>query len=86
MAFAAHDLDLVPGEKFGHKRRDLAVDLAAHRVVADIGVNGIGKIDRRRLARQRDQPPFRREAKDLIVEQFELRMFKKLLRTGALGQ
>ena len=41
--------------QFRDQRRDLAVDLAADRVIADVGVDRIGEVDRRGLARQRDQ-------------------------------
>ena len=54
-AFEVEDLDLVAVVELGHERGDLAVDLAADRTVADVGVHGIGEVDRRRLARQRDQ-------------------------------
>ena len=40
------DLDLVAVDEFRHQRRDLAVDLAADRGVADVGVHRIGKVDR----------------------------------------
>ena len=54
-AFEVDDLDFVAIDEFGRQRRDLAVDLAADRRVADVGMNRISEIDRRRLARQRDQ-------------------------------
>ena len=80
------DIDLVAVVELGHQRRDLAVDLAADRVVADVGVHRIGEIDRRRLARQRDQLALGREAEHLVVEQFELGVFEEFLRIGAFGQ
>src|SRR5438874_846417 len=49
------DLDLVAVAEFGDERGDLAVDLAADRRVADVGVNRVGEVDAVRLARQRDQ-------------------------------
>ena len=63
------DIDLVAIDDFRAERRDLAVDLAAHRGVADVGVHRIGEVDRRRLARQCDQLALGREAEHLIVEQ-----------------
>ena len=68
------------------ERRHAAVDLAADRRVADIGMHRIGEVDRRRAARQRDEPALRREAEDLVVEQFELGVLEELLRIVALGQ
>ena len=53
------DLDLVAVLQFGHQRHDAAVDLGADAGVADIGVDRVGEIDRRRAARQRDQPALR---------------------------
>ncbi len=41
----------------------------------------IGKVDRRCMTRQRDQLALRSEAEDLIMEQFELGVFEKLLRS-----
>jgi hypothetical protein len=43
-------------------------------------MDGIGKIDRGRLARQRDEFSFRRKAEHLIVKQFELGMLEKFFR------
>ncbi len=51
LALGADDLDLVAVLQFGQQRRHAAVDLAAHRRVADIGMHRIGEIDRRRAAR-----------------------------------
>ena len=41
------DLDLVAVLQFGRQRRELAVDLAADRAVADVGMHRIGEVDRR---------------------------------------
>ena len=83
---ARDDLDLVAILKFGQKRRMQAVDLGADRGIADIGMDRIGEIDRRRAARQRDQAPLRREAEHLIVKQFELGVLQKLLGRIAFGE
>src|SRR5262249_9768667 len=80
------DFDLVAVGELRDQGRDLAVDLAADRHVADIGVHRIGEIDGVRPARQRDQLAFRREAKHLVVEQLELGVLEELLRVGALGE
>ena len=60
--------------------------LAPTQCVADIGVHGIGEIDRGGAARQRDQPALRREAEDLVLEQLELGVFQEVLGVVALGQ
>ena len=48
-------LDLVAVLQLGRQRRELAVDLAADRAVADVGMHRIGEVDHIGLARQRDQ-------------------------------
>jgi len=82
----ADDLDLVAIRQAGDQRHDRTVDLGADRGVADIGVDGIGEIDRGRAARQGDQLALRRETEDLVLEQLELGMLEELLRAVALGQ
>ncbi len=86
LRLGADDLDLVAVLQFGHQRHDAAVDLGADAGVADIGVDGIGEIDRRRAARQRDQPALRREAEDLVLEQLELGVLEEVLRIVAFRQ
>src|SRR5690606_30753218 len=49
---AGDDLDLIRGVPNGAKGRDPAVDLAAPATVADLGVDTVGKIQRRRYRRQ----------------------------------
>ena len=80
------DLDLVAVLELGHQRRDLAVDLAADRGVADVGMHRIGEVDHLGAARQRDQLALRREAEHLVVEQLELGVLEELLRIGAVRQ
>ena len=70
----------------GARRRQPAVDLHAHRGIADIGVDGIGEVDRGRPARQGDQPALGREAEHLVVEQLQPRMLQKLFGAVALGE
>ena len=64
------DLDLVT--VLQHREQSLAppVDLGTRRRIADVGVDGIGEIDGRRAARQGDEAAVRREAEDLVVEEF----------------
>jgi hypothetical protein len=82
----AHDLHLVAVLQPRDQRHDAAVDLGADAGIADIGVDRIGEIDRRRAARQRDQAALRREAEDLVLEQFELGVFEELLGIVAFRQ
>ena len=63
-----------------------AVDHRTDAGVADVGMHGIGKVDRRGIARQSDQPPLRREAEHLILEQLELGVLEEFLGIVALEQ
>src|SRR5439155_11554779 len=47
------DLDEVPARELIVERDDPAVDLRAHRPVADVRVHGVGEVDRRRPGRPR---------------------------------
>ncbi len=80
LRFRGQNLDLVAIHELGRQRRDLAVDLAADGSVSDIGMHRIGKINRRRLAWQRDQLALRRKAEDLVMKKFELGMLEELFR------
>ena len=84
LAFGAGNIDLVAILQFRQQWRDMAVDLGSDRAVADIGMHGICKVNRRGPARQHDQPPFGGEAEDLVMEQFQLGMFQKFFRRIAL--
>ncbi len=64
-------------------RHVAAVDVGADRSVADVGVNRVGEIERRRAPRQRDEAALGREAEHLVLEQLELGVLEKLLRIGA---
>src|SRR5215475_1895435 len=68
------------------QRQVPAVDDGTGTGIADVGVHRVGKVDRRGATRQRNQPPFGREAEHLILEQLELGVFEKLLRVVALEQ
>ena len=62
------------------------VDAAADAAVADIGVHGIGEIDRIGAARQRYQIALGGETEDLVMKQLELGVLEELLGAVALGQ
>ena len=79
VVLVADDLDFVARAQLGHQRHDGAVDLGADAGVADVGVQRIGEVDRRRAARQRDQPAARGEAEHLVLEQLELGVFEEIL-------
>ncbi len=86
LRLGADDLDLVPVLQLRHQRHDAAVDLGAHAGVADVGVDGIGEVDRRCAARQGDQPALGRETEHLILEHLQPRVLEELLGIVALRQ
>ncbi len=46
--------------------------------VADIGMHSVGKVDRRRTARQSHDPALGREHVNLVREKIDLNVFEKL--------
>src|SRR6185369_10866083 len=74
------DVDLIAVLQPGAQRQQAAVYLGADAGIADLGMDGIGEIDRGRAARQGDQIALWREGEDLILEHFELGVLEKLLR------
>ena len=66
--------------QFGQKGRDAAIDLGADRIIADVRMHRIGKVDGCRPARQSNQAAFGCEAEHLIVEELELGVFQKFFR------
>ena len=62
------DFDPLPGLKRRVERNHRAVDLGAAATVAEVGVHAVGKIDRRRAARQVDDLALRRHHVDRLVE------------------
>ena len=59
--------------------------LAPMQRVADLGVHGVGEVDRRRPDRQRDDPALRREHEDLVLLEVGLQVLHELRRVGDLG-
>ena len=62
----------------GPERHPHAIDFGANAGMADAGVDGVGKINRRGPARQFHHIALGREAEDLIAEQFQLGVLKEL--------
>ena len=62
------------------------VDEGGDGFVANVGVDGIGKVERCRAARQSNEAALRRETENLIVEQFELGVLEKLFRVFCFEQ
>ena len=79
---ARDDLDDVAGPKAVVEGHDAVVDLRADRAVADVGVDAVGEVDRRRSRGQRFHLAFRREDEDLVLEDIDLQRLDELLRIG----
>ena len=80
------DLHLVTVHELRDERGDLSVDLAAHRHIANARMHRIRKVDGVGAPRQGNQLALRREAKHLIVKQFELGVLEELFRVGAFSE
>ena len=86
LALGDQHLDLVAVPELGGERQLAAVDHGADAGIADVGVHGIGEVDRRGAARQGDQAPLGREAEHLVLEQLELGVLEELLGVVAFEQ
>ena len=70
----------------GAQRLQLAVDLHPDGGVADVGVDGVGEVQRHGAARQADQLALGREDEDLVEEHLELGVLDQLLDVAAVLQ
>ena len=73
-----NDLDDVAVLQLVAERHDLAVDARARTVLADLGVNRVGEVDRRRAAREDAHVALRREHVDLVGEEVDLHALEEL--------
>ena len=76
------DLDDVAVLEARAERHHLAVDARADALVADVGVDRVREVDRRRAARQRLDLPLRREGVDLFRIELDLQVLDELLRVA----
>ena len=72
------DLDLIAVRQLGRERDQFMVDPRRHAAMADVGMHGVGEVDDRRAARQRQNLPFGREDIDLVGKQIDLDVLEKL--------
>ena len=84
LALRGQDLDLLARLQVVAQRHHLAVGLGADAVVAHLGVDLEGEVDRRRPARQRDEVAAGREDVDLLVVQVEVELADELV--GVVGR
>ena len=72
VGLAGDDLDDVGRAQHRVERHETSVHLRAHAVVPDLGVHGVGEVDRRRALDERDDPALGREDVDLVLAEVEL--------------
>jgi hypothetical protein len=82
---ARQDLDAVAAAEPVMERDDPAVHLRADRAVADVGVDGVGEVDRRRAGRQRLHLVLRCEDEHLLVEEIGAEALDELAGVGLVG-
>ena len=83
LGFGGEDFDLVAILEDGAQRHDPAVDFGSDRLVAEIGVDRIGEIDRCRALGQLDQLALGGEGEDPVLVHRHPGVLEQLL--GALG-
>ena len=66
------------------ERRHRTVDLGADAVVADLGMNGVGKVERCRAGTKRHDLALGRKDKNLLVKQVDLQRVQVFLGIGDL--
>ena len=79
-----HDLDDVAVLQVRPQRHHRAVDAGADALMADVGVNRVGEVDRSGAARQRLHLAPGREAVDLLRVEVDLQVLDELLRIADL--
>ena len=84
MPAVGDDLDDVAVAQARAQRHHLAVDARADALVADVGVDGVGEIDRRRAARKRLDLPLRGEDVDLFRIEIDFQVLDELVRIADL--
>ncbi len=72
LALGRHDLDDVAVLEPVVERHEAVVDLGPDRAVADVGVDPVGEVERRRAGRQVLDVALRGEHEDLVLEDVEL--------------
>ena len=66
------------------QRHHPAIDFCPHGLITNIGVDGIGKINRRRALGKLDQLSLRREGKNAILIHRHPSMFEQLFRAAGM--
>src|SRR3954471_23012072 len=79
LALGGQDLDDVARLQLVVQRHDLAVDARADAAVAELGVDLVGEVERRRPGGERLDLALRGEDEDLLVEEVDLQVLHELL-------
>lgn len=66
------------------ERRHRTVDLGTDAVVTDLGMDGVGKVERRRAGAKRHDLALGRKDKNLLIEQVNLQRMQIFLGVGDL--
>ncbi len=78
------DLDAVARAELGVERHQAPVDPGPDAAVADLGVDGVGEVDRRGTDRQGDDVALGGEDEDLVLLEVELQRLEELGGVGGL--
>ena len=78
------DLDEIAGAEPVGQRDDASVDLCAHAAVADVGVDVVGEVDRRRPGREVAQLALGGEDEHLVAVQVAAQRLEELRRIGGV--
>jgi len=84
LGLRCEDFDLVAIVEDGAERNHPAIDLGAHRLVAEVGVNRIGEVDRSGALGQLDQLAARREGEDPVLVHRHPGMLEQLFRASGM--
>lgn len=80
MRIGEDNIKLVEIIELSNKGNDEEIEFREKEDVENIGVKGIGKINRSREERKRDKNEFRSEEEEMILKKLKIGVLKKLLR------
>ena len=76
--FGSNDFDRITGFQLGTQRHHDVIDTRGNGFMADVGMHGIGKVNRRCTLRQGKDIAFRGNDIDFVGEQIDFDMLQKL--------
>ena len=81
----SNDFYRIAGFQLGAQRHHDVIDTRGNGFMTDIGVYGIGKVNRRRTLRQGEDFAFGRQDIDFVGEQIDFDVLKKLMAFALLA-